>query len=130
MILIVQIGKADNTAGSDFQHTGSISKEIRAVQKDLSKKEIGRIFNEEKVTDERFEELMKNYIEEDKYHQYLVDGAVLRCTAATTDDFTYAEGEKVVLENKDDEVCNIILNVHENPMSANHLIYATVKDTV
>ena len=130
MILIVQIGKADNTAGSDFQHTGSISKEIRAVQKDLSKKEIGRIFNEEKVTDERFEELMKNYIEEDKYHQYLVDGAVLRCTAATTDDFTYAEEETVVLENKDDEVCNITLDVHENPMNINGLTYATIKDTI
>ena len=54
----------------------------------------------------------------------------MRCTAATTDDFTYAEGETVVSENKDDEVCNITLDVHENPMSVNHLIYATVKDTV
>lgn len=73
---------------------------------------------------------MRNYINEDKYHQYLVDGAVLKCTAATTDDFTYAEGETVVLENKDDEVCNITLDVHENPMNINGLTYATIKDTI
>lgn len=115
---------------ADVVRAVNMPKEIRAVQEDLSNKEIGRVFNEEKVTDERFEELMRNYIKEDKYHQYLVDGAVLRCTAATTDDFTYAEEETVVLENKDDEVCNITLDVHENPMNINGLTYATIKDTI
>lgn len=114
----------------DVVRAVNMPEEIRAVQEAVYEKETERLSYEEKATGERFEELMRNYIEEDKYHQYLVDGAVLRCTAATTDDFTYAEGEKVVLENKDDQVCNITLDVHENPMSVNHLIYATVKDTV
>ena len=58
-----------------------------------------------------------------------------------TDDMVFTEwGEKVVLENKADEVCNIILNVPENPvyedddsensMMINGLRYATVKDTI
>ncbi len=115
---------------ADVVRAVNMPKEIRAVQEAVYEKETERLSYEEKATGERFEELMRNYIEKDKYHQYLVDGAVLRCTAATTDDFTYAEGETVVLENKDDEVCNITLDVHENPMSVNHLIYATVKDTV
>ena len=115
---------------ADVVRAVNMPKEIRAVQEAVYEKETERLSYEEKATGEKFEELMRNYIEEDKYHQYLVDGAVLRCTAATTDDFTYAEGETVVLENKDDEVCNITLDVHENPMSVNHLIYATVKDTV
>ena len=114
----------------DVVRAVNMPEEIRAVQEAVYEKETERLSYEEKATGERFEELMRNYIEEDKYHQYLVDGAVLRCTAATTDDFTYAEGETVVLENKDDEACNITLDVHENPMSVNHLIYATVKDTV
>ena len=34
-----------------------------------------------------------------------------------TDDVVFTEwGEKVVLENKADEVCNIVLNVPENPV--------------
>ena len=115
---------------ADVVRAVNMPKEIRAVQEAVYEKETERLSYEEKATGEKFEELMRNYIEEDKYHQYLVDGAVLRCTAATTDDFTYAEGETVVSENKDDEVCNITLDVHENPMSVNHLIYATVKDTV
>ena len=115
---------------ADVVRAVNMPKEIRAVQEAVYEKETERLSYEEKATGEKFEELMRNYIEEDKYHQYLVDGAVLRCTAATTDDFTYAEGETVVLENKNDEVCYITLDVHENPMSVNHLIYATVKDTV
>ncbi len=34
------------------------------------------------------------------------------------------------MENKDDEVCNITLDVHENPMNINGLTYATIKDTI
>lgn len=67
-------------------------KEIRAFYE----RETERLSYEEKVTGQRFEELMRGYIEENKYHQYLVDGAILRCTAATADDFTYIEGERLV----------------------------------
>ena len=81
---------------ADVVRAVNMPKEIRAVQEAVYEKETERLSYEEKATGEKFEELMRNYIEEDKYHQYLVDGAVLRCTAATTDDFTYAEGETVV----------------------------------
>ena len=84
---------------------------------------------------------MKEYVEDNIYQQYLVDGAVLRCNQAMTDDVVFTEwGEKVILEHKADEVCNIILNVPENPvyedddsensMMINGLRYATVKDTI
>ena len=57
---------------------------------------------------------MKEYVEDNIYQQYLVDGAVLRCNQAMTDDVVFTEwGEKVILEHKADEVCNIILNVPE-----------------
>lgn len=39
---------------ADVVRALNMPKEIRAIQEDLSNKEIGRVFNEEKVTDERF----------------------------------------------------------------------------
>ena len=116
-----------------------IAEEIRASQEAVYERETERLSYEDKAVGEAFTKIMKEYIEEDKYQQYLVDGAVLRCNQATTDDFNY-NGGTVVLENKADEVCNIVLDVHENPvyedpnsadsMTINNRRYATVKDTV
>jgi len=109
------------------------------LQEDVYERETKRLSYEEKAVGEAFTKIMKVYIEEDKYQQYLVDGAVLRCNQATTEDFDY-NGGTVVLENKADEVCNIVLDVHENPISGgtasessmpiNGHNYATVKDTL
>ncbi|MBD5530674.1 MAG: lysozyme [Lachnospiraceae bacterium] len=77
---------------------------------------------------------MKAYDEEDKYNEYLVDGAVLWCDQATLEDFELPDGEKIVLELEtiiSPEIrCWSVLKITENPMSVNGKIYATVRDTV
>lgn len=90
--------------------------------------------------------IMNQYLEEDKYQQYLVDGAILRCENATLDDFELPNGEKVILEEvadqSDTERINIRLCVSENikddesesikegSISITGHTYATVKDTI
>ena len=126
---------------ADKRRSLEIEEEIEYAQGYIYERETERLSCEYKVVGEKFVQLMRDYIEENKYQQYLVDGAVLRCDQAMTDDVVFTEwGEKVVLENKADEVCNIILNVSENPvyedddsensMTINGLRYATVKDTI
>ena len=126
---------------ADKRRSLEIEEEIEYAQGYIYERETERLSCEYKVVGEKFVQLMRDYIEENKYQQYLVDGAVLRCDQAMTDDVVFTEwGEKVVLENKADEVCNIILNVSENPvyedddsensMTINGLRYAIVKDTI
>ena len=86
--------------------------------------------------------IMNQYLKEDKYQQYLVDGAILRCENATLDDFELPTGEKVVLEGvtdqSDTERTHIKLcvseNVKDNDLESLILVgglaYATVKDTI
>ena len=123
---------------ADDEHQSvQMAEEIRASQEAVYERETERLSYEYEATGEAFTKIMKEYIEEDMYQQYLVDGAVLRCNQATTDDFDY-NGGTVVLENKADELCNIVLDVHENPISGgsasgSHMTingqrYATVMD--
>lgn len=125
---------------ADDEHRSlQIAEEIKASQEAAYERETESLSYEYQAVGEAFTKLLKAYIEEDKYQQYLVDGAVLRCNQATTEDFDY-NGGTVVLENKADEVCNIVLDVHENPISGgtasdNTMIinghrYATVTDTL
>ena len=125
---------------ADDEHQSvQIEKELKAWQEEKYETETEKLARENSLAGEEYTRLLKEYIEEDKYQQYLVDGAVLRCNQATTDDFDY-NGGTVVLENKADEVCNIVLDVHENPISGgsasgSHMIingqrYATVKDAI
>ena len=126
---------------ADKRRSIQMEEDIRASQEAVYEKETERLSYEQKAVGEAFTKIMKEYVEDNIYQQYLVDGAVLRCNQAMTDDMVFTEwGEKVVLENKADEVCNIILNVPENPvyedddsensMMINGLRYATVKDTI
>ncbi len=126
---------------ADKRRSIQMEEDIRASQEAVYEKETERLSYEQKAVGEAFTKIMKEYVEDNIYQQYLVDGAVLRCNQAMTDDVVFTEwGEKVVLENKADEVCNIILNVPENPvyedddsensMMINGLRYATVKDTI
>ncbi len=125
---------------ADDEHQSvQIEKELKAWQEEKYETETEKLARENSLAGEEYTRPLKEYIEEDKYQQYLVDGAVLRCNQATTDDFDY-NGGTVVLENKADEVCNIVLDVHENPISGgsasgSHMIingqrYATVKDAI
>ncbi len=81
-----------------------------------------------------FEEICNMYNTQDKFQEYLVDGAILQCTMATMDDFELSNGEKVVLEDSgfiDKNVCmQMILHVKENLMDINGRYYATIKDCV
>lgn len=122
----------------DKRQAKRIAEEIKTVQEAILESETERLSYEYKVENKEFEELIKSYNQEDKYKEYLVDGAILRCNQATTNDFPYGEeagtsdeDQKVVLVNKnEEECCNIVLNVSENPISINKLRYATVKDTL
>ncbi len=125
---------------ADDEHRSlQIAEEIKASQEAVYERETESLSYDYQAVGEAFTKLMKAYVEEDKYQQYLVDGAVLRCNQAMTEDFDY-NGGTVVLENKADEVCNIVLDVHENPISGgtasdNTMIinghrYATVTDTL
>ncbi len=125
---------------ADDEHRSlQIAEEIKASQEAVYERETESLSYDYQAVGEAFTKLLKAYIEEDKYQQYLVDGAVLRCNQATTEDFDY-NGGTVVLENKADEVCNIVLDVHENPISGgtasdntmtiNGHRYATVTDTL
>ena len=126
---------------ADKRRSIQMEEDIRASQEAVYEKETERLSYEQKAVGEAFTKIMKEYVEDNIYQQYLVDGAVLRCNQAMTDDVVFTEwGEKVILEHKADEVCNIILNVPENPvyedddsensMMINGLRYATVKDTI
>lgn len=73
---------------------------------------------------------MEEYAGDDKLSEYLVDGAVLRCTGATTDD---VYGVTLCInKGADSETARLrtTLNVSENPASVNGLTYATTRDTV
>ncbi len=77
-------------------------------------------------------ELMKIYDEENKYNEYLVHGAILTCSNATTKAFVLPDKKEIVLDHSMDETarCRMALNVEGNHASDNGLPFATVKDTV
>lgn len=109
-----------------------IKKEIvqKQKQKELWEKEKENISMWYDVESDKLEELMEEYAADDRFGEYLVDGAVLRCTGATTDKVC---GITLNIGKGPDSVVNRVrttLNVSENPASANGLVYATRKDTV
>lgn len=76
--------------------------------------------------------LMKDYAEENRYNEYLVHGAILTCSNATTDIFVLPDKKEIALDRSMDETarCRMALNVEGNPASTNELSFATVGDTV
>ena len=66
---------------ADDEHQSvQMAEEIRASQEAVYERETERLSYEYEATGEAFTKIMKEYIEEDMYQQYLVDGAVLRLT--------------------------------------------------
>ncbi|MDE7445117.1 MAG: hypothetical protein K2N15_05345 [Lachnospiraceae bacterium] len=118
----------------DMAKASMIMHQVEMKQTEAEENEKKRISAQYEVTGEELDKLYNTYVGEDKLGEYLVDGAVLRCNQATPADFELPNGEKVILEKAagkgGDECCYITLNVSENPMSGNDLMYGTVKDTV
>lgn len=82
------------------------------------------------VDGDELDKLMEEYAADDKLSEYLVDGAVLKCTGATTDT---VYGITLNINKGADSAAERVrttLNVSENPVSVNNLIYATTRDTV
>lgn len=116
----------------DEQETIPIVEEIKKKQEEVKEREKERISGQYGVTGTELDELFKAYAEEDKFGEYLVDGAILKCNQATKEGFSMPDGKEIILaeQGNEEECCHIILHVTENPISTNGLAYATVKDTV
>lgn len=111
-----------------------IASNVDRMQEEAEWKEKERIAKQYKVTGKELDLLYADYAKDDRFGEYLVDGAVLKCNRATIENFELPNDEKVVLEGisgeDNEECCYMIMHVSENPMSSNGLTYATVKDTV
>lgn len=111
-----------------------MAQDIEEWQKELMEKERERI--EQKNAEEGIEidGLMQDYAKENKYQEYLVDGAVLRCTQATHNDFRVSDEIVIKLkldtEEKVEKCERTILHVHENPMYVNDMQFATVGNSL
>ena len=113
-------------------------KEKECIQEKLMENERDRLAERYDLEGDELDRLMEEYAKEDKLCEYLVDGAILRCTEATLEDFKLSEKEdddnNTVSLNigtgEEDLRQQTILRVSENPMSLNGLIYATTRDTV
>ena len=106
--------------------------EMKEEAEKSAKEQISELYN---VTGEELDSLYAEYGIDDRFGEFLIDGAVLRCNQATPNDFEIPNVGTVVLEKvagKDsEECCQMILHVPENPISDNNgKCYATVKDTV
>lgn len=107
--------------------------DIEEKQKGLLEAERKRI--EEKNAEEgiEIEDPMKDYAKDDRYNEYLVDGAVLSCTQATCNDF-YVSDETTInlsldMDETEEERKRTILHVYENPIYIKDMKYATVRNT-
>ncbi|MBD5393450.1 MAG: glycoside hydrolase family protein [Lachnospiraceae bacterium] len=116
----------------DEQKAIKIVQEVKEQQEHIMEEETKRILEKENVTSTEIGKVTADYGMEDKYGEYLLNGAILHCNQASLEDFEIP-GDKIVLDRKiiddDDRIYNQ-LRVIENPMSANGLIYATVGDAI
>lgn len=103
---------------------------IEDKQKELLEIEKARISRWYNAEGDELEKLMEEYATDDKLSEYLVDGAVLMCTGATLAD---SYGVRLNINQGVDSAemrLRTVLNVTENPVSVNGLIYATVRDSI
>lgn len=111
-----------------------IAQEIKDKQNDLLEAEKERIGNENAEDGVGIDQLMADYAKTDKYKEYLVDGAVLKCTQATCNAFKVSDDKTIhlVIDSDEDEEDRkrTILHVYENPVYINDLKYATVGNTI
>ena len=95
---------SDNLAISNRQRMNDeleawqIEREAQKYQETAKESEAKRILGEEQVSDAEIEKVFQEYAEEDKWRQYLVNGAVLTCNQATWEPFKVPGQENIVLE--------------------------------
>lgn len=87
-----------------------------------------------KLTKEAIDKEIIRRLQDDKYDEYLVDGAILGCTSATWQDFRLSDGNWVHLDQMEEKMKQgdpqILLSVWENSLSKDGFRHATVTDTV
>lgn len=131
---------SDNLAISNRQRMNDeleawqIEREAQKYQETAKESEAKRILGEEQVSDAEIEKVFQEYAEEDKWRQYLVNGAVLTCNQATWEPFKVPGQENIVLEQNhiaDKYTFPVgVLKVFDDEMVINGELYATVKDAV
>ena len=80
----------------------NISEEVKKEQEEAKVREARRILNKDEkdaITEEEINRVFENYGQSDIFGEYLVDGAVLTCNQATTEDFP-TDVEPIPLEKK------------------------------
>lgn len=105
-------------------------KQIREAQTKAYEAEKERINEQYKEEGKSIDDLMEDYAKEDLYKEYLVHMAILTCDQATVEDFILPNGRRIFLRDKNPRRKQGELEVDENPVSANGLCYATVRDTL
>ena len=126
------VGETLVQASTDIVEAVLIEREVEKAQEEAKEREKQRIAYQYDVEGAVLDRWFADYAKDDRFGEYIVDGAILRCNQATTEDFDLPNGEKVILEKKgsDEECCQMVLRVSENSVYANDLVYGTVKDTV
>ncbi|MCM1251962.1 MAG: hypothetical protein NC321_04010 [Clostridium sp.] len=138
--LNIDIRQAIAQRQADYMKAFFTSAMVKVEQKKAREEEARRILHKEEddeITDEEIDMVFANYGLDDRFAEYLVDGAVLTCNQATTEAFEMDGEEPIPLEKKAKETSeqfdnrtHTVLRVSENPISANGRVYATVSDTV
>lgn len=127
----------------DEEKAKEIVKSVKEIQEEAKRKETERILNKKEVTEDEINQVFDDYgIEEDKYAEYIVDGAILTCNKVLLRSYPLAEeknGRQKIIEfdaelHESSEQIEkrkyTTLSVSENPIYDNGLTYATVSDTV
>lgn len=112
------------------------AQDIEEQQGEQIEKERERIEEENAESGIGIDKLMQDYAKEDRYHEYLVDGASLKCTRSTTDVFRMSDGTEIPLgldaetEEEIEDRKRTTLHVCTPIMSINDKRYATVRDVI
>lgn len=129
------VGETLAQASNDIAEALSLVQEAERKQEEAKEKEKERIAEQYDAEGKALDKIFADYAKEDKFGEYLVDGAILRCNQATLEDFPMPDGEPSICLEKGSNSENekrkeTILNVAENPISDNGKNYATVSDYV
>lgn len=109
-----------------------MAKDIEEQQNKLMEGERETISQLYDVEGDELDRLMEGYAE-DKLGEYLVDGAILKCTKATIGSFNIGQDKTISLNiepAEEEERVQTTLRVLENPLSINEIKYATTKDAL
>ena len=135
--------KFEKTAQKFIDTTRAIhtEKQINIKSQNALQTHTEEMLKQNDITSDKIANLLEDYNTEDKFHEYLINGAILTCTSCTLDGFELpASGiypkEYICLETENDSADEMyqrlqtVLNVEENSTEINKIPYATVNDTI